>query len=97
MLFRTQTAISCGNIFSMCGEEFRLVNPSPQFSLDTDGTDWFVEPGSSIFKTHINSTPLIKRTKLNDGDVLSIFQPSSPRPGEQKAILAVSITLEQIT
>lgn len=89
--FNVPSKVSRPTIKALCGDDCRFATSNPQFVLDTDGTDWFVEPGSSTFATHVNSTPLTIRTKLNDGDVLSIFVPSSLGPGEERAILSVSI------
>lgn len=89
--FNVRQSVSRPTLKRLCADDYRFATFNPQFVLDTDGTDWFVEPGSSTFATHVNSTPLTIRTKLNDGDVLSIFVPSSSGAGEERAILTVSI------
>ena len=88
--FSIRTKVSRPTLKALCADDCRFATHEPQFWVDTDGTDWFVEPGTATYRTHLNSTELAARTKLNSGDVLSIFVPAAGGGGEERAILSVS-------
>lgn len=88
--FSIRTKVSRPTLKALCSDDGRFATHEPQFWVDTDGTDWFVEPGTATYRTHLNSTELSARTKLNAGDVLSIFVPAAGGGGEERAILSVS-------
>jgi len=84
--------VSRPSIKRICGEdEARFASHATQFVLDTDGTNWFASPGDAPCKTLRNGTPLVERTRLSDGDELSIDVSRRSGGSEPHAKMKVAI------
>ena len=90
--YKVKTKVSRPTIKRICGEaEARFASHASQFVLDTDGTNWFASPGDAPYKTLRNGTPLVERTRLSDGDELSIDVPRRSGGSELHAKMKVAI------
>lgn len=71
-------------IEKLCGDDARFANQDAQFLIERpDRSSWYALPSKSVNPTFLNGKPLEGRTKLNNGDILSI--------GPARARMAVSI------
>lgn len=58
---------------SICGEEAKYADESEQFSIEREGTSWFVVPNlKAKYPTGLNKKRIVDRTRLADGDILCV-------------------------